>query len=711
MKHHTHSSFVMLAATGLLSSLAAAPAALAQVDTSQWKCERCPYPKANDPKADAAQVQGAVEGGLILVKGRTRSFGDWTGLDKEKAYPLLGGELSYRGADGYYADAAAAELGTDTRRTEATSGRAGLYGLRLGYAETPRRYAEGAATPFLGTGGSVLTLPAGYPAATTAAMPLNATLQPLAMDLKHTRIDLGASFTGQARWTYRVDARRDVRDGLRPTAGSFFSTAAQLPEPVDEVTDQIQASASYVAPAWNVAVSYLLSQFDNGNAALTWSNPFTPVVAGATTGQLALAPDNRFQQVSAYGGWQVLPMLRASAELAFGQGTQNVALLPATLNTSLAGVAAPPAASIDGQVDTFHASAKLTATPMKDLRLAASYARDVRDNQTPIRAWQQVATDLFVGAARNNTPFDITQDRLKLAADYRAPASLPGQWRFAGGLDWDQKERSFQEVVTTRETTVWGRAGARPLQGLALGIDAAWAKRDASTQGIAFWFPTVNNPALRKLNLAERERTRLGANVEWVANDQVTLSLAGEWADDDYPDTSIGLQSARSEALNLALAFNVSDDTQVQAYAATEKLRSRQAGSGVFAAPDWTGRLKDRFELLGVSLRHAAIPDQLELGAELSTSRAQGDVAVQTGVLEPEFPTVTTRRDTARLFAGFKLNSNLSLHGSWSYERVASTNWALDGLAPGTVFNLLAFGNLPPRHHVNMVRASVRYRF
>ncbi|MBL8343398.1 MAG: MtrB/PioB family decaheme-associated outer membrane protein [Rubrivivax sp.] len=702
--NNTHSSFVMLLALGVLS-LAGAPPAAAQVDTSQWKCERCPYPKAG-----AAQLQGAADGGLILVKGRTRSLGDWTGLDGEKAYALLGGELSYRGAGGYFADATAAELGTDARSLEASSGRAGLYALRLGYAEIPRRHAEGALTPFLGSGGNVLTLPAGYPAATTASMPLGASLRPAAMDLEHSRLDLGAAFTGQARWTYRVDVRRDTREGTRPTSGSFFSTAAQLPAPVDEVTDQLQASATYVAPAWHFAVGYLLSRFDNGNDSLTWSNPFNPV-AGGTTGRLSLAPDNRFQQVSASGGWQVLPVLRASAELALGQGTQNMALLPATLNTSLAGVAALPAASLDGQVDTFNASVKLTATPLPDLRLTGSWARDVRDNQTPVRAWQQVSTDMFVGAARSNTPFDITQDRFKFAADYRAPSSLPGHWRFAGGLDWDQKERSFQEVVTTRETTVWGRAGAQPLEGLSVGINAAWARRDASTYGVAFWFPTVNNPAMRKLNLAERERMKFGAQVEWAASDKLTVSLGGEFADDDYPDTTLGLKDARTEALNLALAFNVSEDTQIQAYAAGERVRSRQAGSQVFAAPDWSGTVKDRFELAGLSIRHAAIPDKLELGGELSTSRAKGDVAVQTGLLEPDYPSVTTHRDTARLWASFKLADNLWLNGSWSYESVSTSNWALDGVAAGTVFNLLAFGNLPPRYHVNMVRASVRYRF
>mgnify|MGYP006951309666 CR=1 FL=1 len=44
--------------------------------------------------------------------------------------------------------------------------------LNVGYAEIPRHLTEGASTPFLGFGGNVLMLPAGFPAVDTASMPL-----------------------------------------------------------------------------------------------------------------------------------------------------------------------------------------------------------------------------------------------------------------------------------------------------------------------------------------------------------------------------------------------------------------------------------------------------------------------------------------------------------------------------------------------------------
>ena len=127
----------------------------------------------------------------------------------------------------------AADLGLDIRRLEAQSGREGLYNFRLGYAEIPRYFAEGARTPFLGNGGNTLALPAGagFPAADTASMPLATTLQPIELGYKAKRFDLSGSWIGQENFTYRVSLRRDVRDGTKPTAGSFFSTTSQLASP------------------------------------------------------------------------------------------------------------------------------------------------------------------------------------------------------------------------------------------------------------------------------------------------------------------------------------------------------------------------------------------------------------------------------------------------------------------------------------------------
>jgi MtrB/PioB family decaheme-associated outer membrane protein len=442
----THSSLFLLAALGALS---AAGTAAAQVDTSQWKCESCPYPKG---------TSGTVQAGAGYVSDDSPTFGNYTGLNQKGAYLDLGGTVTARGANGYYTDATASDLGLDIRSLSAQTGREGLYNLRLGYAEIPRYFAEGARTPFLGNGGGVLTLPAGagFPAGSTASMPLAATLQPIELGYKAKRFDLGGTWIGQENFTYRVSLRRDVRDGTKPTAGSFFSTTSQLAAPVDYTTDQLEVAASYTTPRLQATLAYQLSQFRNGNDSLTWDNPFLPVVAGANQGQLAQAPDNQFHQIVGSVGYQIMPTVRASADVAIGRMSQNAGYLASTLNASLApSVPALPAASLDGETNTYNGNVKVTWAAMDGLRVNAVYAWDVRDNQSPVNTYPIVDTDMFIGAPRTNTPFDLTQNRFKLNADYRGP----GTWKLNGGLDWDQRDRNYHEAVTTTETTLWGRPG------------------------------------------------------------------------------------------------------------------------------------------------------------------------------------------------------------------------------------------------------------
>ena len=133
-------------------------------------------------------------------------------------------------------------------------------------------------------------------------MPLGSTLQPIDTGFKYKRLDLGGTFIGGEGWSANLSLRHDERDGTRPAAGSFFSTASQFVAPVNEKTDGAELTVAYATRRLQATVSYQFSSFRNEDSGLTWSNPFFPVVPGATTGQLALAPDNQFQQLQGNGG-------------------------------------------------------------------------------------------------------------------------------------------------------------------------------------------------------------------------------------------------------------------------------------------------------------------------------------------------------------------------------------------------------------------------
>ncbi|MGZ8259497.1 MAG: MtrB/PioB family decaheme-associated outer membrane protein [Caldimonas sp.] len=693
----TFGSLHLLATLGVLG---VATAASAQVDTSKWKCETCPFPKG---------ITGSVDAGVGAVSDASPKYGDYTGMHRKGAYALLDGAVSRRGDDGYFADLSAADLGLDSRRISGLAGREGLYSLGVGYLQVPRHLTERATTPFLGSGGDVLTLPAGFPAGSTDTMPLATTLQPIELGYRYQRYDLGASLVGGQNWTVRVGGRRQVRDGTKSTYGSFFSSASQFAAPVQETTDDLEVAVAYTTRRLQATLGVQVSKFRNDYAGLTWTNPFVAILPGATTGQLALAPDNDFQQVTGSAGYDITPTIRVSGDVAFGRMTQDEAFLAPTLNTLLAPtVPALPASSLDGRAETFSGGLKVSAAPLPNLRLTASVDRDRRRNRTSVMTFPTVTTDLLLDpAARSTTPFSFIHDRFKIGADYRGP----GSWRLSGGIDNDWRQRTYQEVVTTSETTLWGRVATQPRDNLTVSLKLTHAWRDNSSYGTSIWFGYAENPLLRKFYLADRRRTSAAGHADVVISEKISLGVSADFANDEYNDSPIGLRSARSANLAADLSVAVSERTQVHAFAQGQRVRSEQAGSQTFGGPDWIGRVKDRYEALGVGIKHAAIPNKLDIGGDLSWSRAHSDVAVDNGSGAPPFPTASTRLDSLKLYASYKLLDNVWLTGSYWYEHYDTQDWRFDGIAPATVPNLLSLGAQPPRYSVNVVRLGVRYRF
>ncbi len=683
----------------LLGTLSAAVSSALAVDTSQWKCESCAFEKDT--------VDAAVEAGVTGVSQQSNKFGDYSGYDRKGAYLDAAGSARVR-SGGFYGSFSGTDLGLESRSLSAEAGREGLFRLRAGYSRIPRHLTDGAETPFLGAGGSVLTLPGGYPAATTAGMPLGSTLQPVDIGYKRERYDVGASALAGQAWTYGVTWRRDVRDGTRPMAGSFFSTSSQLVVPVDQITDQLEVSTSYNGSRFQATLGGQLSVFRNNQDSLTWSNPFTALVAGGNTGQLALPPDNKFWQVFGTAGFDIMPRLRASADLAVGRMTQDDGFVAPTLNANLAPAAqaAMPGSSLNGKVDTLNGSFRLTATPIDALRLNLAYVHDERDNKTPSETYPTVITDTFVDVARTNQPFGFKQNRYKLDADYRLLAKV----RTSVGVEQDDRDRTLQEVVTTRETTLWGKVGAQLRDDLSVSFKYAHAGRSSSTYGVAAWIDPPENPLMRKFNLAERSRNKGTLRADYAVTETVSIGLNAEIADDDYRKSTIGLKNARTIDFGLDGSWAITDDAQLFAFAQTERIRSRQTGSQVFADPDWTAHNTDRLDVAGLGFKYAALKGKLDLGADVAVARTRSDVQVNAGTQDPPFPPMKTSRDSLRLRADYRVKNNLSLLGMYGYERYSSQDWRLDGVFPGTVPNLLTLGVQPPQYRVHLFTIAVRYR-
>ncbi len=688
---------------GMLSALSAAAvagegASPAAPDTSQWKCEACTFEQG---------VSGTLDAGIGTVSEKSSKFGEYNGLNKSGGFFIGDGNARYRGADAAYWNLNASNLGLHSRFLGMEGGEQGKYKLLFKYDELLHAIGDTVQTPYGGSGGTTLTLPAGFPAATTAAMPLGS-LQQIDLGTQRKRLGLGAAWTPATDWEYALNFRHETKDGSKRTAGAFFVNSAQLVEPVDTTTNLVDASAAYNGARLQAKFAYHGSTFNNQNQSLTFQNAFTflPGFPGAGTGQLALPPSNEFHQALASLGYQFSAGTRASADVAVGRMTQNQDFLALTQNATLA--AAPmPGSALNGRAGTLDATLKLSSLVTKELRLNATYTRNERENNTPQASYPIVSTDMFAGLARTNLPYSFTKDKFKLSGDYKASEKL----RASAGADFETNQRTYQEVSRTRDDTLWAKLASHVVDTVDVSLKLARAERRNSGYLAVPGITPPENPLMRKYTMAGRTRQTAGLRVDIAAVENVNVGFGIDVSKDDYTASTIGLISGKEFSVNGDVSVIFTPETSLHAFGGHQEIKSTQAGSQAYATADWSGENNDTVDFVGLGLKHVAIKDKLDIGADYNISRSRGEINVITGALTPGFPDQTTRIDSLKLYATYKMKDNMSLVGSYWLEHYDSKNWMLDGVTPSTIPNVLAFGEQPPRYRVHVLRLALRYRF
>jgi len=685
-----------------LMSLQSLPAARAEppaVDTSNWKCKYCAFEEG---------FSGELEAGAGHVSGDSFKFGEYNGLQEQGGFFVGNATARYRSEDATYLDLLFYDLGLDSRSLRVEGGRQGSYKLFLEYDEIPHYISDTAATPYRGTGSETLSLPAGWvEAGSTAGMSaLSGSLRDVDLHTKRKRAGVGLAFIPRSNWETAVKYRHEVKEGKMATAGAFFFNAAQLVEPVDYVTDQVDASVSYSATNWQARLAYYGSMFNNKDQSLLWQNAYTPLIAGADEGQLALAPDNQFHQIVLSGAYQLSERTQTSADLAVGRMEQDEDFLPATLNTSLL-VPTLPRNSADAEVDTLTANFRLVSAVTDKLRLNAAYTYNDRDNDTPQSSYSWVTTDSFVGAPRTNQPYSFTQSVLKLSGDYRIDKST----KVAAGYDYDRNERTRQEVNTTRENTVWGKLSKSVRENLDLSLQFAHAERNNSPYKTVPDIDPEQNPLLRKYNLADRTRDSAEFHANVIPHQRVTLGVAVDFARDDYSRSELGLTEGREVGLNADASVLLTDKTSLHFFAGQERIKSKQAGSQTGSLPYWFARNDDTVTSAGIGIAHQLIVDKLDVGADFTAMRTTGKIDVDGGTAQPPFPDLKTDLDSLKLYANYRLRENMTVHAAYWYENYNSKDWHLDGVAPDTIPNVLSFGAESPDYEIHVVALSLRYKF
>ncbi|TJY58928.1 MtrB/PioB family decaheme-associated outer membrane protein [Sinimarinibacterium sp. CAU 1509] len=662
-------------------------------------CKQCPFEQG---------FSGQLDLGLGYLFDDAYHFGDYTGLSDQGLFLLGGASIGWREADGTgYWDLEARDLGLDARAVELRGGQQGLFGIRLSYDSVPRRINDTASTPFLGVGSDTLSLPVTWTSATsTQQMPdLASSLQPLTLAQDRKRFLAAFNLIPSAHWTTQLSVRHDERDGIKPVGGSFITLASLLPQPTSDQTDQVDLSAGVTGTNWQAGAAYYGSFYRNDNTALTWQNPYDPLVDDGVSGRLALAPDNQFHQLSVTAGYQPEARVRLSTHVAVGRMLQNARFVPASATPSL--MTPLPRTALDGQIDTLSGRLRASAGPWAGLRFNAEAALDDRDNRTPQSAYTQIITDVFAADERANQPYDFTRRTLKLGSDYRLQ-----RWaRLSAGWDQERKTRSFQARHRTDEWKLWTRMRVQPAQRLSTNIGYVHASRTGSTYRITAT-DAVSEQQLQQAHLADRVRDAATLNISTTPLDWISVDVNGSLGRDHYPDTTVGLQRRRAQGYGVDLSLHPSELFGVTGFWSRDALETLQDGNQSAADfADWRADNRDAATVAGLRAERRKLWGRYDAGASYEYTSSRGDTRLLTGSANTPFPDLRTRRHEARMYALFQATPQLGIRVEYRYALYHQADWALDGVSADAVHNLLSLDASSPSYTANLIGISTRYEF
>ena len=364
-------------------------------------------------------------------------------------------------------------------------------------------------------------------APTLAASPANIDLK-----LQRGRTNLAFAVTPKdSDLEVGVTYFHERRSGTRAAQGTSFgfSNVIETPEPLLYITQDFAVNGAYKGDWGTVRAAVRFNDFKNSFDTFTFDNPFriTDAVDNPVFGRTSLPPDNKAVTESVGGAFKLGARSRLSADLAFGQWSQNHdPFMPWTTNTAViipgngAAVTAPlPAAALDGKIDTLALNAFFNTRLTDNLGLTARYRRYDNDNKTPQIRFEDgyVRFDSSWNATpRISVPYGYTNDSLDAFANYAL-----GNLGLEAGWKYTRMERTFRETETTTENVFRAAADYRrdwlALRGIAEFGNRGFDNYDAAHAEHASFLEAeapANQTVLRRYDQAERDLTRFGAQVE-----------------------------------------------------------------------------------------------------------------------------------------------------------------------------------------------------
>ena len=578
----------------------------------------CLVPVALAADEEGAALRSGVEVGALHVDKDSAKFGEFNGLEKKGTYAV--GSFWLYGPE----DASAfrwrifgADLGLDTRSVQGEVGAQGNWRVTAGYDGVPRAYSDTYRTFWRGLGSTALTLPAGYPAASTRlsvtnsaggilanwnniqspngtatstgggpAQVIPANMEAFDVGTKRERTNIGVSKILAPGWDLAASLKHEDKDGTKLTGvniGRFSGVSALLPEPINSSTDQFEAMLNYAGARMHFSFGYNGSIYKNDTNVWTVENAGANNAVLGNLAHLVGAPDNQMHQLLFNGGYRFTDTTRLTLAGSVARLTSNESFLDIPAGATWV----YPETSAHAKVVNTFFQAKLLSRPMRDLGVNATYKYEDRDNRTPIVDFLVTPDTPGASTLFSNEPIDRRVQTFNLDADYRLARgqSVKAGYEFVEIKRTTKAEESPFRSDRNRENTL--RVGYTNALGEALSGRVSYAYSQRRLDEYEEGNPQPTSPpapfpaadpllgGFEQFFLADRDRHKLRSALQFQASEAVQLTAGVDFNRDRYPNLTYGMKDSESWALNLEGAFAAGENLSFNAFYTYESMRMR----------------------------------------------------------------------------------------------------------------------------------------
>jgi hypothetical protein len=366
----------------------------------------------------------------------------------------------------------------------------------------------------------------------------------------------------------------------------------------------------------------------------------------------------------------------------------------------------PAPGSLDGDVRLSHYALGLASRPLPKLSLRGNATYDGRNDQTTPLAIAYVVTDTFPGGTAVTPRYGEDRVRLDGGADY---ALLRWLRVGIGGQFLDVHYSPDQVFTHTQDVESWVRLAITPIEDLSFTLKYGDGLRKSSSLDLAA-LPVAENPLVLDYNYAPRDRVFSTATGSWAVTRTITWALEGYLAKDDYRSSLLGLQASHEQRGSTTLTWIPRETLSAYLDIGYQRLYSAQNGFTDATTAPWV--ISDTERYWNMSLGGQWTPSRRwGFTFDYAHAPSYADTNSVLGGLSQAFPQNWTKLDSARLGVTYRWTPALQLHLRYEHESYNSNDWALDGVDPATVPNLLAMGIQPYRDNVNLIGITVRYQY